>query len=194
MSGSRPEAVEVEKERPSLIGTTKSDSRSSELRSISESRFQYMLQDLTTKEILSSYEEASPGILVLVLGAAFESSSSVESGMKRLYSAYTMHAHVETPVVLELWLRGEKIGEYGAKGLAFDPAAAADAPVRGYQPDTSPEQNDIPDGTNWVTDRRSGTYYAIACSVARQIPDQDRLYYVNEGVPRAAGFVHGKEC
>lgn len=180
---------------PTLVASVQREGRSSELRSISEARLQYILQDLHRAGHLEHYEEASRGTLVLVLGGGSGSNPSLEHSLKRLHSAYAMHLHEETPAVLELWLKGEKIGEYTSQGLVIGPSPSYDQPVIAAKPTTpGTQQLGIPAGTNWVTDRRSRVYYPAACSVVETIPENDRLYYMNESAPMAAGFSRGKGC
>lgn len=79
------------------------------------------LSDVTRLKIVSEYEEARPGLLVLALGEGYETGTSVEYNLKRLFAAYEAFLQYEERAVLELWLNGQKIGEYTRDGLLLGP-------------------------------------------------------------------------
>jgi hypothetical protein len=60
-------------------------------------------------------------------------------------------------------------------------APAADAPQ-------------VPSGMHWVADSRNRVYYPIECDLIDQIPEDDRLYFMNESAPKTAGFIRGEGC
>jgi len=79
------------------------------------------LNDLTRLGVVAEYGEYRPGLLILVLGDGYKSSQSVEYNLGRLLKAYGNYLHYSVPPVLELWLNGEKIGEYTNQGLLLGP-------------------------------------------------------------------------
>ncbi len=79
------------------------------------------LSDVTRLKIVSEYEEARPGLLVLALGEGYETGTSVEYNLKRLFAAYEAFLQYEERAVFELWLNGQKIGEYTRDGLLLGP-------------------------------------------------------------------------
>ena len=70
---------------------------------------------------ISEYGEYRPGLLILVLGDGYRQSQSVEYNLGRLLKAYGAYLQYRVPPVLELWLNGEKIGEYTNQGLLLGP-------------------------------------------------------------------------
>ena len=50
----------------------------------------------------------------------------MEYNLGRLLKAYGAYLHYSVPPVLELWLNGEKIGEYTNQGLLLDSASRAE--------------------------------------------------------------------
>jgi hypothetical protein len=82
------------------------------------------LSDVTRLKIVSEYEEARPGLLVLALGEGYTSGTSVEYNLKRLFAAYEAFLQYEERAVIELWLNGQKIGEYTRDGLLLGPEYA----------------------------------------------------------------------
>ena len=79
------------------------------------------LNDLTRLGVVAEYGEYRPGLLILVLGDGYRQSQSVEYNLGRLLKAYGAYLHYSVPPVLELWLNGEKIGEYTNQGLLLGP-------------------------------------------------------------------------
>jgi hypothetical protein len=79
------------------------------------------LSDVLRLKIVSEYEEARPGLLVLALGEGYTSGTSVEYNLKRLFAAYEAFLQYEERAVLELWLNGQKIGEFTRDGLLVGP-------------------------------------------------------------------------
>jgi hypothetical protein len=79
------------------------------------------LNDLTRLGVVAEYGEYRPGLLILVLGDGYRESQSVEYNLGRLLKAYSTYLHYSVPPVLELWLNGEKIGEYTNQGLLLGP-------------------------------------------------------------------------
>ncbi|HET7241401.1 MAG TPA: hypothetical protein VFI77_09585 [Gemmatimonadales bacterium] len=79
------------------------------------------LNDLTRLGVVAEYGEYRPGLLILVLGDGYKQSQSVEYNLGRLLKAYGAYLHYSVPPVLELWLNGEKIGEYTNQGLLLGP-------------------------------------------------------------------------
>lgn len=83
------------------------------------------LSDVIRLKIVSEYEEARPGLLVLALGEGYSTGTSVEYNLKRLFAAYEAFLQYEERAVLELWLNGQKIGEYTRDGLLVGPEYTA---------------------------------------------------------------------
>ena len=79
------------------------------------------LNDLTRLGVVAEYGEYRPGLLILVLGDGYRESQSVEYNLGRLLKAYGSYLQYRVPPVLELWLNGEKIGEYTSQGLLLGP-------------------------------------------------------------------------
>ena len=79
------------------------------------------LNDLTRLGVVAEYGEYRPGLLILVLGDGYRESQSVEYNLGRLLKAYGSYLQYRVPPVLELWLNGEKIGEYTNQGLLLGP-------------------------------------------------------------------------
>ena len=79
------------------------------------------LSDVTRLRIVAEYEEARPGLLVLALGDGYVTGTSVEYNLKRLYAAYEAFLQYEERAVIELWLHGQKIGEFTRDGLLVGP-------------------------------------------------------------------------
>jgi hypothetical protein len=79
------------------------------------------LADLTRLGVVAEYGEYRPGLLILVLGDGYRESQSVEYNLGRLHKAYGAYLQYRIPPVLELWLNGEKIGEYTNQGLLLGP-------------------------------------------------------------------------
>jgi hypothetical protein len=79
------------------------------------------LNDLTRLGVVAEYGEYRPGLLILVLGGGYRESQSVEYNLGRLLKAYGAYLQYRVPPVLELWLNGEKIGEYTNQGLLLGP-------------------------------------------------------------------------
>lgn len=79
------------------------------------------LADLTRLGVVAEYGEYRPGLLILVLGEGFRESQSAEYNLGRLHKAYGAYLQYRIPPVLELWLNGEKIGEYTNQGLLLGP-------------------------------------------------------------------------
>ena len=82
-----------------------------------DAQIAHSLGDLTRLNVISSYEERKPGVLVLYLSEGYSSTSSAEYHLQRLHSAYLTHLHHSEPPVLELWQGEKKIGEYTGRGL-----------------------------------------------------------------------------
>jgi hypothetical protein len=79
------------------------------------------LNDLTRLGVVAEYGEYRPGLLILVLGEGYRESQSVEYNLGRLHKAYGAYLQYRVPPILELWLNGEKIGEYTNQGLLLGP-------------------------------------------------------------------------
>jgi hypothetical protein len=75
------------------------------------------LNDLIRLGVVAEYGEYRPGLLILVLGDGYRQSQSVEYNLGRLHKAYGQYLQYRVPAILELWLNGEKIGEYTNQGL-----------------------------------------------------------------------------
>jgi hypothetical protein len=76
------------------------------------------LSDVIRLGIVSNYEEVKPGLLVLVLGKGYHTATAVEYNFKQLYAAYiALLNYPDEHPVMELWQRGEKIGEYTRDGM-----------------------------------------------------------------------------
>jgi hypothetical protein len=54
--------------------------------------------------------------------------------------------------------------------------------------------DDVPEGTNWIANARTRTYYTVGCPITLSIPAADKLYYKNESSLQAAGFTRSNEC
>jgi hypothetical protein len=54
--------------------------------------------------------------------------------------------------------------------------------------------DDVPEGTNWIANARTRSYYAVGCPITLSIPAADKLYYKNESSLKAAGFTKSSEC
>lgn len=78
------------------------------------------LATLERLNMITACEEASPGLLRLRLGAAWDRPSA-EYHLNHIYNAYTPHVEAGRPVALELWQGNAKIGEYTADGLLIGP-------------------------------------------------------------------------
>jgi hypothetical protein len=83
---------------------------------------------------------------------------------------------------------------------AAPPAAPAAAPVQ-VQPATAPTPaappglvDAAPQGTNWIANGRTKTYYQVGCPEAARIAPADRLFYGSESSLKAAGFKRAQEC
>jgi hypothetical protein len=79
------------------------------------------LNDLIRLGVVAEYGEYRPGLLILVLGDGYRQSQSVEYNLGRLHKAYGQYLQYRVPAILELWLNGEKIGEYTNQGLLLGP-------------------------------------------------------------------------
>jgi serine/threonine-protein kinase len=76
------------------------------------------LGDVTRLDIVTAYEEVSPGRLVLVVGDGYNTSSSLAYNLRQLYAAYVeLLKYPRRSPVMELWRDGRKIGEYTRSGL-----------------------------------------------------------------------------
>jgi hypothetical protein len=80
------------------------------------------------------------------------------------------------------------------------PPAPALAPVTA-QPATAPTPiappglvDAVPQGTNWIANGRTKTYYQLGCPEAARIAPADRLFYGSESSLKAAGFKRAQEC
>jgi hypothetical protein len=75
------------------------------------------LSDVMRLRIVTSYEEVEPGLLVLVFGSGYHTSTSLAYNLRRLYAAYVdVLNYPEKDPVMELWQNGRKIGEYTREG------------------------------------------------------------------------------
>lgn len=54
--------------------------------------------------------------------------------------------------------------------------------------------DDVPEGTNWVANTRTRTYYPVGCPITASIPAADKLYYKSEASLETAGFTKSQEC
>jgi serine/threonine-protein kinase len=80
------------------------------------------LSDAVRLQIAASYEEVRPGLLVLVLGSGFRTSTSLDYNFRKLYAAYTeLLNYPDNDPVMELWQNEDKIGEYTRDGLHVGP-------------------------------------------------------------------------
>jgi hypothetical protein len=80
------------------------------------------LSDVVRLQIAASYEEVRPGLLVLVLGSGFRTSTSLDYNFRKLYAAYTeLLNYPDNDPVMELWQNEDKIGEYTRDGLHVGP-------------------------------------------------------------------------
>jgi hypothetical protein len=80
------------------------------------------LSDVVRLRIVASYEEVEPGVLVLVLGSGYRTSTSLEYNLRQLYAAYVdLLNYPEKDPVMELWQNGRKIGEYTRDGPLVRP-------------------------------------------------------------------------
>jgi hypothetical protein len=52
----------------------------------------------------------------------------------------------------------------------------------------------VPQGTNWIANGRTKTYYQVGCPEAARIAPADRLFYGSESSLKAAGFKRAQEC
>lgn len=84
------------------------------------------LSDVVRLQIAASYEEVRPGLLVLVLGSGFRTSTSLDYNLRKLYGAYTeLLDYPDNDPLIELWQNENKIGEYGRDGLQVGPEYVA---------------------------------------------------------------------
>jgi serine/threonine protein kinase len=83
----------------------------------SHSGLRQALSDVRRLRIATTYEEVGPGVLVLNLGPGYWESSSVEYNLSRLYGAYSSYLQYQGAPVIELWLDGQRVGEYRGLGL-----------------------------------------------------------------------------
>jgi hypothetical protein len=82
------------------------------------------------------------------------------------------------------------------------PVAPAPAPPRvPAQPAPAPTPaapsglvDAVPQGTNWIANGRTKTYYQVGCPEAARIPPADRLFYGSESSLKAAGFTRAQDC
>jgi hypothetical protein len=80
------------------------------------------LGDVMRLGIVADYQEVRPGLLVLVLGSGYRTSTSREYNLRQLYAAYTkVLGHPDDDPVMELWQKGRKVGKYTRKGLQVGP-------------------------------------------------------------------------
>ena len=75
------------------------------------------LGDVTRLGIVSEYQEAGPGVLVLALGDGYLRSASVEYNLLRLHRAYSEFLDYAVAAVIELWLNGRQIGAVTDDGM-----------------------------------------------------------------------------
>ena len=76
------------------------------------------LSDVVRLHIVADYEEVRPGLLVLVLGSGYGTSTALEYNLRKLYAAYVdLLEYPENDPVMELWQNGAKIGAYARNGL-----------------------------------------------------------------------------
>jgi hypothetical protein len=70
--------------------------------------------------MITSCEEARPGLLRLTLGSGWVRPTA-EYHLNHIYNGYTPHLDPDQAAVLELWQGGQKIGEYTIDGLLMGP-------------------------------------------------------------------------
>ena len=83
------------------------------------------LSDVTRLGIAEAYEEAEPGLLVLVLSPNAFGMSSTEYNLQRLYLAYDHATLYPEIVAIELWQGGRAIGRYTRAGMILQSESPA---------------------------------------------------------------------
>ncbi|MGH7498831.1 MAG: hypothetical protein ACREL3_08275 [Gemmatimonadales bacterium] len=78
------------------------------------------LATLERLNMITTCEEASPGLLRLRLGSGWNRPAA-EYHLSHLYNAYAPHIEGGQMVALELWQGNSKIGEYTVDGLLIGP-------------------------------------------------------------------------
>jgi hypothetical protein len=87
-------------------------------------------------------------------------------------------------------------------GSAVATPPPAEAPAR-VPPQAAPAPTPVappglvdaaPQGTNWIANGLTKTYYQVGCPEAARIPPADRLFYGSESSLKAAGFKRAQEC
>lgn len=81
------------------------------------------LATLQRLDMISTCEEASPGLLRLRLGNGWNRAAA-EYHLSHLYTSYALQVEPGQTVALELWQGDAKIGEYTADGLLIGPEFA----------------------------------------------------------------------
>jgi hypothetical protein len=82
--------------------------------------FRFAVGDAIRQGIVLDYREEAPGIVILGLAPAY-STSMLEFHLERIHRAYGDYLYHSIPAVLELWLHGDRLGEYSNEGLVIGP-------------------------------------------------------------------------
>jgi hypothetical protein len=79
--------------------------------------------------------------------------------------------------------------------LVIGPSMAASQEDQAPKPEQRPVLvDDVPQGTNWVANARTRTYYRVGCPITASIPLADKLYYKSEASLQSAGFTKSDAC
>jgi hypothetical protein len=87
--------------------------------------FRRAMDDGVRLRLVADFQELRMGILRLNLGEGFATSTSVDYNLNRLRLAYSETISIRGPCLLELWYRGQKVGEYTESGLLLGPEYSA---------------------------------------------------------------------
>ncbi len=94
--------------------------------------------------------------------------------------------------------RAESGTARAAPTTEFPPTAAESAPPAINPPKVAaPGENApgrMPTGTRWVASVSQRLYYPTTCPAISDLSESDRLYFVNEEAPKAAGFKRSIVC
>lgn len=98
--------------------------------------------DLFRTGLATSVEQSSPGILRVGVGKRFSSHQARDYYFTQLAFAYDSWRAEGRPLVIELWDRGAKIGEFTNRSFSFEeeqegPTAVATPPAQGVTPSRS---------------------------------------------------------
>jgi hypothetical protein len=69
--------------------------------------------------IATGYSEGHPGILRVMVSDSFRSALALSYTLAELWQAYRNHRPLDEPLLIELWNREEKVGEYSEGGLTL---------------------------------------------------------------------------